>query len=110
MNMSSPVDPGITVVNATNAQLRAELEYRNAAREEGIPFIAAQLASARAEIAAMRDSADLLFLSPYAPSESAVRRALHPDPDLIKSFEEKKPVMTKMEQSLISFLPAAGKP
>jgi hypothetical protein len=28
--MSSPVDPGITVVNASNKQLRAELDYRNA--------------------------------------------------------------------------------
>jgi hypothetical protein len=45
-----------------------------------------ELAEAKATTNAIRDSIDLLYLGPYAPSEAAVRRALYPDYGLVKSF------------------------
>lgn len=50
--------------------------------------LAAELAEAKAELAAIRDTIDLLFLGPYAPSQAAILRALYPDRKLIESFTE----------------------
>jgi hypothetical protein len=53
-----------------------------------IGSLTAELAEAKAELAAIRDTIDLLFLGPYAPSQAAILRALYPDRKLIESFTE----------------------